>query len=122
MMRRIVACGIVLLLMNSAANGQPATKLDIGIDQKLQAPLPLDLMFRAEHGETVQLGQYFGARPVVLVLAYYRCPRLCNVSLNNLAASLSEIDYQAGRDYDVVIVSIDPRETPELAAAKKAAI
>jgi protein SCO1/2 len=123
MMRRIVASCIVLLFASLAARGQAAaTNLDIGIDQRLQAPLPLDLMFRAEHGATVQLGKYFGTRPVILMLGYYRCPRLCNVSLNNLAASLSKIDYQAGTDFDVVIVSIDPRETPELAAAKKAAV
>jgi protein SCO1 len=121
-MHRIVAAWMVWLCMGLAAGAQPATQPDIGIDQRLNAAAPLDLLFRAEQGEPVQLSQYFGARPVILVLAYYRCPRLCNVSLNNLAASLSRIDYQAGRDFAVVIVSIDPRETPELATAKKAAI
>jgi protein SCO1/2 len=112
----------VLLVALGSASAQPVSPTDIGIDQRLNESVPLDLAFRDEHGDNASLAKYFGTRPVVLVLAYYRCPRLCNVSLNNLAASLGKIDYQAGRDFEVVIVSIDPRETPALAAAKKAAL
>jgi protein SCO1/2 len=118
-MRIIVATALVVLSMISAAHGQPP---DISMDQRLNAQVPLDLAFRDERGDAVTLGKYFGARPVILVLAYYRCPRLCSLTLNNLAESLRQIDYEIGRDFDVVTVSIDPRETPELAAAKKAAI
>src|SRR5216684_2878014 len=103
-MRIIVATALVVLSMISAAHGQPP---DIGMDQPLNAQVPLDLAFRDEKGDAVALGSYFGERPVILVLAYYRCPRLCSLTLNNLAASLGKVDYRAGRDYAVVIVSID---------------
>ena len=123
MMRAITLSVAVLLLASDAASGQPApVKPDVGIEQHLNDSVPLDLPFRNERGDTVTLGQYFGARPVMLVLAYSRCPRLCNVSLSNLASSLGKIDYQAGREFDVVIVSIDPRETPTMASARKAAL
>jgi protein SCO1/2 len=123
MLRKLALAVTVLLLTFAEGRGQSTLpKPDIGIDQRLNETIPLDLSFRNEQGETITLGSYFGARPVVLVLAYYRCPRLCNLALNNLADSLSMIDYLAGRDYAVVIVSIDPRETSELAAAKKRAL
>jgi protein SCO1 len=123
MMRQTLTAAVVLLCASLSAHGQSnAAKLDIGIDQHLQGQLPLELKFRTEQGEAVPIGSYFGSRPVILVLAYYRCPRLCNIALNNLASSLAKLNYRAGRDFEVVIVSIDPRETPELAAAKKAAI
>ena len=67
----------------------------------------------------MRLGDYFGDKPVVLVLAYYRCPKLCNVVLNGLLQSFREMSFTAGKEFDVVTVSFDPRERPELAAAKK---
>src|SRR5206468_2802754 len=82
---------------------------------------PLDLTFRDEQDKPVTLRQYFGEKPVILVLAYYRCPRLCSLVLNGLVSGLREIDYEIGNQFIVVTVSIDPREAPELAAAKKAA-
>lgn len=94
---------------------------DVGFDQHLGDAVPLDATFRDESGGTVKLGDYFGRRPVVLSLAYYGCPMLCTVSLNGLASALDVLSFDPGRDFEVVTVSFEPRETPDLAAAKKAA-
>lgn len=91
----------------------------IGIDQRLDEELPLNLVFTDEQGQQVKLEQYFGARPVVLTLVYYECPMLCTQVLNGLVRSLRMLSFGMGRDYEVVTVSFDPRETPQLAAAKK---
>jgi protein SCO1/2 len=91
----------------------PPLLREVGIDQKLNNQIPLDLMFRDEAGNDVRLGQYFGQKPVVLVLAYYDCPMLCTIVLN-------ELKYNIGREFEIVTVSFDPTEKPSLAAAKKA--
>ncbi len=93
--------------------------VDAGIDQRLNAQIPLDLAFRDETGGTVHLKDYFGKRPVILSLVYYDCPMLCTLSLNGLLHSLELMKLTAGQDFEVVTVSFDPREKPELAAAKK---
>lgn len=103
------------------ADEKPAALKDIGIDQRLNEPLPLALPFRDETGRTIALGDAFGKRPVVLALVYYNCPMLCTQVLNGLLASLNVMSLEAGRDFDVVAVSFDPRETPEMASAKKEA-
>lgn len=92
---------------------------EVGFEQKLETQLPLDLRFSDEAGQEVALREYFGKRPVVLALVYYECPMLCNMILNGVASSLKVVNLDAGTDFDVVAVSFDPRETPELAAAKK---
>lgn len=92
---------------------------DVGIEQHLDAPLPLESMFRDEAGHDVRLGAYFGRKPVVLALVYYRCPMLCTQVLNGFLKSSQALPLEIGRDYDVVTVSIDPHETPEQAADKK---
>ena len=102
-----------------AANQQPAVLREIGIDQKLDAKLPLDVEFSDENGAPVKLGQYFGERPVVLALVYYGCPMLCTQVLNGLAGSLQGITFEAGKEYDVVVVSFDPGETPAMATERK---
>lgn len=94
---------------------------EVGFEQNLDAQLPLELKFRDETGKTVALGDYFGKRPVVLALVYYDCPMLCTMILNGLTSSLKAVHLDAGVDFDVVAVSFDPRETPELAAGKKQA-
>ena len=105
---------------------RPTTKPNIldrvGIDQKLDAQVPLDLVFRDDTGATVRLGDYFtGQRPVILALVYYRCPMLCTMVLNDLTRTLVAMrGGNMGQDFDVVTVSFDPTETPQLAAAKKA--
>jgi protein SCO1/2 len=92
---------------------------DVGIDQKLDGPVPLDLTFTDETGADVALGRYFGERPVVLAFVYYECPMLCTQVLNGLVGSLEALSFNAGREFEVVIVSFDPGETPALAAEKK---
>jgi len=101
------------------ADRKPEILKEIGIDQRLDAPLPLDLPLRDEAGRAVNLGDYFGKRPVVLALVYYNCPMLCTQVLNGLVAALNVMSLDAGRDFDVVAVSFDARETPAMAAAKK---
>jgi protein SCO1/2 len=94
----------------------------VGFDQKLGASLPLDLEFRDETGKGVRLGDYFGERPVLLALVYYRCPVLCMQTAIGVAASMKTLPYSAGEEFDVVFASFDPTDTPELAAEKKAAM
>lgn len=92
---------------------------DVGIDQKLGESLPLDITLRDENGSAVKLGTYFGERPVVLSLVYYKCPMLCNQVLNGLTSALDVVSFDIGKEFDVVTVSFDPRETSELARNKK---
>ena len=96
----------------------PAALQGVGVDEKLDNPIPLDLVFRNEKGNVVKLGDYFGhGRPVVLQLAYYECPMLCSLVSEGLVKSLDGLD--VGTGFDVLTVSIDPSETPSLARAKK---
>jgi len=113
----------ILAALCSGAGAQyqrPTITNGVGLDQKLNAPVPLDLFFRDEANQSVPLRTYFGDRPVMLALVYYRCPSLCNLTLNEMVHSLRRVSLDPGRDYNVVIVSIDPSETPQLAAEKKA--
>lgn len=105
-------------ILNSGA--PPPMLREVGIDQKLGAPLPLDLTFRDERGETVQLQQYFGEKPVILSFVYYECPMLCTQVLNGLLESLRTVSFDVGKQFEIVTVSFDPGETPKLAADKKA--
>jgi protein SCO1/2 len=91
----------------------------IGIDQHLGERLPLNLVFRDETGREVTLGSFFGDRPVILSLVYYECPMLCTQVLNGLVRGLRPLSFEPGREFELVTVSIDPGESPELAAAKK---
>lgn len=107
--------------IDEGVNSAAITK-DVTITDHTGAKLPLGLNFVDESGKTVTLGQYFqGKRPVVLQLGYYNCPMLCSYISQGLAASVKSISFTAGKDYELVFVSIDPKETPELAAQKKAA-
>jgi protein SCO1/2 len=120
--RRIAVLAGVLALAGPtvfAQEGRPSILRDIGFDQRLGETVPLDLGFRDETGREVRLGDYFGKRPVVLTLNYYGCPMLCTVSLNGLASALNVLTYTAGREFEVVTVSFDARETADLAARKK---
>lgn len=92
---------------------------DVGIEQKLGEMIPLDLEFFDEEGKTVQLGQYFNDKPVILTLVYYNCPRLCNLVLNGVLKSIRMIPQELGKDYDIVTISFNPKDTPELAKTKK---
>ncbi len=96
----------------------PAVLRNVGIDQRLDEQVPLDLVFRDEAGKPVKLSQYCD-KPVVLALVYYKCPMLCNLVLNGLLKALRAMPFDAGREFNVVTVSFDPRETANVAAAKK---
>ena len=101
------------------SNAVPGALGRVAFEQRLNEPLPLDLPFKDEAGRSVRLGDYFGRKPVVLALVYYECPMLCTQVLNGLESALRVIDESIGREFDVVTVSFDPRETPLLAAGKK---
>ena len=118
----VFTCLLVYLLIVSPVHAQgPLTdvKTDVAFDQNLDAQVPLDLVFRDEDGQTVKLGDYFGNRPVILTLNYFHCPNLCLFELDQLTGALTDLSFNLGDEYAVVSVSIDPRETPQLAAEAK---
>lgn len=129
---KILFATACLLLLSGAARAQgiepvrPATPPpdilnSIGIDQKLNAQVPLDLPFKDEDGRAVKLGDYFGSKPVVLALVYYDCPMMCTEVLNGMVSAFSVLKFDIGKDYNVVTLSFDPREKPALAKQKKEA-
>jgi protein SCO1 len=97
----------------------PAILSNVGLDQKLNDQVPLDLSFRDENGNAVRLAQYFGKMPVILTLSYYQCPMLCTQVLNATARGLQGTSLEIGKDFTILTVSINPRETPRDAEAKK---
>ncbi len=101
------------------ASSQPDILRNVGIDQRLNEQVPLDLTFRDEMGKTVRLGDYFGRKPVVLSLVYYDCPMLCTMVENGLLLSLKNLKFNVGDQFEVLTVSFDPHDTPEMARAKK---
>ena len=130
-MNRLLAC-VTLLAATlheqtpQQAPGVPADAVppqlrEVGFDQNLNQQIPLDITFTDEDGRVVRLGEYFGKRPVVLSLVYYGCPMLCTQTLNSLASTVGVLSQEAGRDFEIVTVSFDPSEKPELAKQKKAA-
>jgi protein SCO1/2 len=99
---------------------KPPSILDkVGIEQRLNQQLPLELTFTDDAGKQVQLASYFGKRPAILALVYYQCPMLCSEELNGLTGALQMVSFVPGKDFDVIVVSIDPSEGTDLAAAKK---
>jgi protein SCO1/2 len=99
---------------------RPELLKDVGINQKLNDSIPPSLTFSDEHGNPVELRQYFGQKPVILSLVYYSCPMLCTQVLNGLMRSLRDVSMDIGKQFNVVTVSIDPTERPVLAEAKHA--
>lgn len=108
---------------NQQASATPGPLEGVGIEQHLGRSLPLDAAFLDEDGNAVHLSDFFGPgkKPAVLALAYFQCPMLCTLVLNGLVKALRPISFTAGNEYDVIAISIDPRETPELAKKKKEA-
>jgi protein SCO1 len=97
----------------------PPPVKDVGLDQKLGESIPLDLVFRDEAGKAVRLSQYFGKRPVILSLVYFNCPMLCGMTTDGLVRSVRALRFEPGTDYEILSVSFDPKETPEMASEKK---
>jgi protein SCO1 len=129
---RSISGVLALLLSASAASAQavpdntgptaqnmPAVLRNVGFEPQLSAHLPLDLAFRDETGRNVQLRDYFIEKPVLLALVYYGCPMLCDQLEQGVVGALRMLSFNPGRDYEVVFVSFDPRETPDMAAQKK---
>jgi len=106
----------------NATYDKPASEnpfANIGLDQRLNEQLPLTLAFRDETGKAVQLGDYFGSKPVILSLAYYDCPMLCTLVINGLIRTLRTLSFSAGNEFNVITVSFNPKDTPATAAAKR---
>lgn len=123
-MRALFKTALILLGLScvSMASAQSLTEnqlTDIRFDQQLGAQISLDLPFRDETGRTVTLAEYFGKKPVVLVLGYYQCPMLCTLTFNGMVEGMNDMKWSIGDEFNVVHVSINPKETPELAAAKR---
>jgi protein SCO1/2 len=104
----------------ATASSIPKPLREIGFDQNIDQRLPLDAEFRDEQGRQVRLGEFFGQRPVLLAFVYYDCPMLCTQVLSAITSTLGVLSLDPGKDFEVVLVSFDPRETPALAASKKA--
>ena len=109
-----------VLAHDPRADARPPALQEVAFDQRVNASVPLDAVFRDETGRTVRLGDYFGSRPVVLALVYHRCRDLCPLLLDGAMRALRGTPFTPGREYSLVVVSFDPRDTPAIAAAKKA--
>ena len=123
-MKIIVIMPILLLISvfaNAATNNSLTDDqlLQIKFDQKLNSQISPDLAFRDETGKQIQIGNYFGKRPVVLILGYYGCPMLCSLVLNGAISTFQDLKWSVGKNFDVIFASIDPNETPQLAAEKR---
>jgi protein SCO1/2 len=116
----LVSVTVFAQTQNSQTAWQPAALRNVAIEQKMGAQVPLDIPFTDEAGRAVTLREYSG-KPVILALVYYQCPSLCNMVLNGIVRSARSLKMTAGNEFDVVAVSFDPHETPEMASAKKTA-
>jgi protein SCO1/2 len=134
---RAAACAAVCTLLGASALAQvssygdketgentgdqlPTVLQKVGVEQHLNQELPLDAQFVDDTGKTVRLGDYFGKHPAILSLVYYNCPMLCSEEMDGLASALEMVKLEPGKDFEIVIISIDPTETPATAAKKKA--
>jgi protein SCO1/2 len=98
----------------------PTVLQKVQVNQHLDQQLPMDAQFVDDTGKQVRLGDYFGKRPAILSLVYYNCPMLCSEELDGLASALEMVKLTPGKDFDIVIISIDPTDTPAMGAKKKA--
>ncbi len=112
--------GMTQGIMSPPASMRPPGLKNVGILQNLNEQIPADLTFRDEAGKTVQLGDYFGKKPMILNLVYYQCPMLCGEVLSGLTSALGVLKFDVGKEFDVLTVSFDPKDTPEIATLKKA--
>jgi protein SCO1/2 len=109
-------------IMSPPANVRPPGLKNVGIEQRLNQQIPPDLVFRDETGRQVRIGDYFGKKPLILSLVYFRCPMLCSEVLSGVEGSLKALTFNVGNQFDVLTVSFDPKDTPEAATEKKADI
>ena len=106
-------------IMSPPANVRPPHLENVGIDQHLDAQVPPDLVFTDDTGHSVKLGDYFGKKPLILNLVYYQCTMLCGEALEGLTGAMKLMKFDVGKEFEVITVSFNPQETPDLAAAKK---
>ncbi len=116
----LIASPVTLLAQGLTSNERPGDLDEVGIEQKLEAQVPLELEFVDASGERVALRELVNDKPVVLSLVYYECPMLCTMILNGLLKALNVMEFDVGDEFEVITVSFDPKETPAIAAAKKA--
>lgn len=112
--------GMTRGIMSPPASVRPPGLQNVGIEQHLDGQIPPNLVFRDEAGKPVRLGDYFGPKPMILNLVYYQCPMLCGEVLSGLESALRVLKFDVGKEFDVLTVSFDPHETPDMAAKKKA--
>ena len=134
---RAVAAALACALLSAPLSAQVASYADkqtgensgdqlpqvlqrVGVEQRLNQPLPLETEFVDDTGKTVKLADYFGKHPAILTLVYYNCPMLCSEEMDGLTSALEMVKLTPGKDFEIIVISIDPTETPELAAKKKA--
>lgn len=123
MNRAFLICYLLTVTVGSSAptdaNTRPAALRNVGIEQRLGSQLPLDVSLRDETGKTVLLSRYFGQRPVILNFVYHKCPMLCPTVVDGLIQALNGLSFDAGKEFEVVTISIDPDDTSAVAAKKK---
>jgi len=134
---RVAAAALACALLSAPLSAQVASYADkqtgensgdqlpqvlqrVGVEQRLNQPLPLETEFVDDTGKTVKLADYFGKHPAILTLVYYNCPMLCSEEMDGLTSALEMVKLTPGKDFEIIVISIDPTETPELAAKKKA--
>ena len=117
----VVICGCASVgLAQEVEPTTPDELVGVDIIENLNAELPLDLVFQDQSGNSIELGELFdGERPVLLQMGYFKCPQLCNLVLNEMTATLQDLEWTTGDEFDVLAISINPDETSELAAAKR---
>ena len=122
--KRVLSASLLLAatvaLRCDAQYARPKITIGVGIDQKLNSPVPLDLLFRDESGQLVPLRTYFGDKPVVIDMVYFGCTSLCPKTIYEAVTSLKRVALEPGSDYNAVVVSFDPNDTPAIAAKEKA--
>ncbi len=120
-MKCIRQCALLLSALGSVASAQTLRPQfnGIGIQQNLNASIPLDLVFHDETGAAVPLRTFFGQKPVLLAPVYFRCPMLCSQVLSGVVSGLRPLSIKPGRDFEIVAVSFDPADTPAEAARKR---
>src|SRR5438132_9715284 len=112
--------GMTKGIMSPPANVRPPGLKNVGIEQHLNEHIPPELIFRDENGNQVRLKNYFGRKPMILNLVYYQCPMLCGEVLSGLESALRVLKFDIGKEFDVLTISFDRHETPEMASNKKA--